>query len=374
METNRGLYEAKKLKITSKVSEVMDSVVSSAFTRFGASSVTFIRKLYDGRRNRAIKGGRLRDAIVMLILEAYGINEITEDHLKVIAAGEFYNIASYYENWHLDGKKEVKNEEEQKLCHISSHLFRELAAELITNTSFDPKVKLELLNEISESNKSIQIGGALEMDGLSYRELDTLDPLEHYQKYLRRCDLIAGRFYACSFALAPIMAGKDTKEIEFFRKMGRKFGVIVQIINDVGDFCLDRDTASTPDKDYQDQFNDLEKGTLTLPVYELLKYTKPTEFVGRKLTVAQKKTIMRMIIKNRYFDSSRRTTNYLKNSLVSDLSRLQLGNAADSLKFTVKVFSQSNKFYVNLREENGYIWGSQQPLSAAQTEILGKLI
>ncbi len=374
METDRGLYEAKKLKITSRVSQVMDTAVSSTFTEFGASSVAFMRKLYDGRRGRAIKGGRLRDAIMKLILELYGITEPSENHLKVIAAGEFYNIASYYENWHLDGKKEVKNEEEQKLCHISSHLFRELAAALITNTTFDPKIKVELLNEISESNKSIQMGGALEMDGLSYKELSTLDALEHYQKYLRRCALITGRFYACSFALPPIMAEKGIQETEFFRKMGQKFGIMLQIINDVGDFCLDRDVASTPDKDYQDQFNDLEKGTLTLPVYELLKYTNPTEFVGRKLTIIEKKKILRIMIKNRYFDSSRTTTNYLKSSIISDLSALQLGATADALKFVVRILSQSNKFYVNLRKENGYIWGSQKPLPTTQREILSKLI
>lgn len=374
MGATRELYEAKKLKITSAVSKVMDIAVSTAFKEFGVSSVAFMRKLYNGRRDRAIKGGRLRDAIVKLTLELYGLTELNENHLKVIAAGEFYNIASYYQNWHLDGKKEVKNEEEKKLCHISSHLFRELAAALITNTSFDPNIKLELLNEISESNKAIQMGAALEMDGLDYRESDTLDVLEHYQKYLRRCGLITGRFYACSFALAPIMAEKGAEEIEFFRKIGFKFGVMLQIINDVGDFCLDRDIASTPDKDYQDQFNDLEKGTLTLPVYELLKYANPTEFVGHELTIAEKKKILRIMIKNRYFDSSRSTTNYLRDSIKNDLSRLELGPATDALKSVVSVLSHSNKFYVNLRTENGYIWGSQKPLSTAQTVILGKLI
>lgn len=105
MHIDRSLYEMKKLMITSQVSKVMDAMVSYAFAQLDQTAIAFMRKLYNGRRDRALKGGRLRDIVVALTLEICGVNEINENHLKVIAAGEFYNTASYYQNWHLDEKK-----------------------------------------------------------------------------------------------------------------------------------------------------------------------------------------------------------------------------------------------------------------------------
>jgi geranylgeranyl pyrophosphate synthase len=374
MDINRGLYEAQKLKITARVSEVMDSAVSSAFAEMDQTAIAFMRRLYGGRRDRALKGGRLRDIMTILAFDICGIKEINENHLKVIAAGELYNMASYYQNWHLDGKKEVKSEEEKKLCHISSHFFRELAAELIMDTSFNGEAKLLLLKEISESNKAVQVGQALELDGLNYGEPSTVDEQELYQSYLRRCSLIAGRFYGASFSFAPIIAQKDHQTVELFRDIGYKLGITLQVINDVGDFCMNREISKTPDKDYQDQFADLEKGTLTLPIYELSKVLNIKKYSGRKLKENEKKKILRIMVKNRCFDSSRSTTNHLKNIIMRDLSKLGKGESVGMLKFIIKIFCTSSKFYVNLREEHGYRWGGQQPLSDVQRGLIGKLI
>lgn len=374
MDINRDLYEKQKLKVTARVSRIMDAYAFPAFDEMDPISVAFMKRLYNGRRNRSLKGGRLRDMAIRMALNICGVKNLNANHLKIIAAGEFYNMASYYQNWHLDAKKEVKDEEERKLCHISSHFFRELAEQTIMEASFNNQVKLSLLKEISESNKAVQIGQSLESNSLNHETSIMMDEPRLYEMYLKRCRLITGRFYGCSFAMAPIISEKDDRTIESFRSIGSKLGVAMQIINDVGDFCLNENISKTPDKDYQDQFSDLEKGTLTLPIYELSKILQVRKYVRWRLNEKEKRKVLHIMVKNRCFDSSRGLTNYLANILLQDVCKLGKGHSTNMLKFMINLICHSNKFYVNLREEHGYRWGEQQPLSDSQRNLIRKLI
>jgi hypothetical protein len=352
----RGKYEIEKIKITAKVSEIMDISAKKAFDEIDLASVEFMKKLYTGRRNRAIRGGRLRDAIVYISLKICGINKINKDHLSVIASGEFYNMASYYQNWHLDNKKEIKTEDDKKLCHIASHYFREISESLILSTKFNEKIKLELLKEISESNRAIQIGQSFELNSLNINMLKQINDKNIKELYLKRCFLFSGRFYGCSFAMGPIMAEKDEKTISIFQKIGEFFGTGGQIINDVGDFCLSKNIAKNPEKDYQDQFADLEKGTITMPVYELSKFENIKKYVHRKINWKEKEKLLNIMIKNRCFDSSRKATNELRNKILSLISGMKQSKNTDKLRLIAKTFFNANKFYVNLREEHGNNW------------------
>lgn len=359
MET-REKYEEDKMEITRKVSEIMEEAVKTTFSQLDEGTLNFIRKLYDARRKRAEKGGRLRDITVLTSLNLCGIKEITKDHLKVIAAGEFYNIASYYQNWHLDNKKEVESERDAKLCHIASHIFRELTHRLIYDTGFSEKIKLRLLREISESNLSIQIGQALELNVLAnlnsslHRERKEIEIVD---QYLRRCYLFSGYFYGCSFSMGPIMAGADEATILTFKEIGESFGTGGQIINDAGDFCLNKSVANNVDKDYKDQFRDMEKGTLTLPVLELSKIIDISPYLGKKLSNIQKEFLLAKMVENRCFDSARKQSNFFRNKIKKLIYTLPEMPARSRLAFMSRVFFNSNKFYVNLREEHGYVWG-----------------
>jgi len=354
----RKEYEKEKLKITQQVSKVMDKVVKETFNQLDSYSVKFIRILYDGRRNRAVKGGRLRDAIVLLTSKMCGIKKLNENHLKIIAAGELYNMASYYQNWHLDDKKEIKTENDKKLCHIASQLFRELAESLILETKFKDSIKLRLLNELSESNKAIQFGQEFGLNFLNLNndslDLTKTDLIE--QSCVKRAYLASGRFYGCSFAMGPIMAEADDETIDKFRQIGNLFGTGGQMINDVGDFCLNKNIAKNPEKDYQDQFADLEKGMITFPIYELSKFLKIKKYINRKISNSEKEKLLEIMVKNRCFDSSRKHTNLLRNQMISLVSSLPDNKFSDELKMVIKTFFNSNKFYVNLREEQGYSW------------------
>jgi geranylgeranyl pyrophosphate synthase len=353
---NRKTYEKEKMKITKEVSKVMDNIINQAFSEMDLVSVNFMKKLYDGRRNRALNGGRLRDIVVQLSLNSCGIKRLNLDHLKIIAAGEFYNMASYYQNWHLDDKKEVKTEVDKKLCHIASHFFRELAEKTILDTALKDKIKLRLLKEISESNEAIQVGQSFELNFLNIANFDKLNESNIKDFYTKRAYLFSGRFYGCSFAMGPIMAGKSEKIIELFKQVGSWFGTGAQIINDAGDFCLNMNIAKNPEKDYQDQFADLEKGTITFVVWALSQFVDIKQYAGKKLSNTEKEYLLKAMLKNRCFDSTRKITNDYRNKMIKQLDNLQKSEYVDELKMVIKTFFNANKFYVNLREEYGYNW------------------
>lgn len=355
---SRTEYEQEKTQITSEVSRIMDLAIAPTLLDLDSQTKEFIKRLYEGRRNRAIQGGRLRDIVVKTTLNLCGIKDLHEEHLKVIAAGEFYNIASYYQNWHLDNKKEVKTENDKKLCHIASHLFREFAEQLILETKFKDSSKIRLLEELNQSNKAIQQGQALELNYLNTRNKEISDE-NIAELYKKRAYLLSGRFYGSSFCFGPIMAEMGEEIIAHFKTIGEWFGTGGQIINDVGDFCLNKQIAKNPEKDYQDQFSDLEKGTFTLPIYQLSKVVNLDKYAGRKLKTDEKSGLLKIMVNSKCFDSSRKITNEYRNKMIKKLKAAKVTSSCEKLPFIIKTFYNSNKFYVNLREEHGYSWNKE---------------
>ncbi|MFT4326303.1 MAG: polyprenyl synthetase family protein [Candidatus Woesearchaeota archaeon] len=357
IQNMREHYELEKKDVTSSVDAILESRINLVQQHLGPKSSEFIHLMTDKRSKRAKNNGRLRDILVKLVLSGCGVSELGTDHYKVIAAGELYNMASYYQNWHLDDKSHITSEVDKKLCHIASHIFRELAHQEIYETGFDDSVKLELLHEIHNSNMAIQIGQAQELTDLTYQNnVHALDKETFVKEYAKRCYLFSGRFYGTSFAMGAIMAKKPKELVNKYGKIGELFGTGGQMINDTGDFCMAKEIANCPEKDYQDQFADLVKGTITLPIYELAKYLDISSYVQNGMSNEDKKNCLEVMIKNRCFDSTRKITNAIKNDMVRQLSVVEDEEVRHQLKGMVSTFFQSNKFYCNLREEHGYDW------------------
>lgn len=353
---SRKSYELEKIEITKAVSKVMNELVDKSFANLDSNSVNFMKKLYDGRIKRASNGGRLRDIITKISLNYCNVKKLTLDHYKIIAAGELYNMASYYQNWHLDDKKEVKTENDKKMCHIASHIFRELAEKTILETSFEDKIKLKLLLELSETNEAIQIGQSFELNFLNNINLKKINEKNIEDFYKKRTYLFGGRFFSFSFAIGSIITNQSEQTIKIFKEIGSLFGTGAQMINDVGDFCLNMDVAKSPEKDYQDQFADLEKGTITFVIWSLSKFVDVNKYIGRKITNREKENLLKLMVEKRCFDSTRKTTNSYRNKCIKLLNELKYSEDIDNLKMIVKTFFNANKFYVNLRDEHKYDW------------------
>lgn len=353
---NRNTYEKEKIKITKAVSEVMNATVNNFFSELDAPIIKFIKKLYDGRINRANQGGRLRDIMALLSLKYCGIKKLNKDHHKIIAAGELYNIASYYQNWHLDDKKEVITETDKKMCHIASHMFRELAEKLILETNFKDSIKLKLLFELSETNKAIQIGQSFELNFLNNINLNELTEKNITEFYKKRAYLFSGKFFSYTFSIGPIITEQNKIIVKTFNDIGSLFGTSAQMINDVGDFCLNMDITKNPEKDYQDQFADLEKGTITLVIWSLAKNIDIKKYIGRKISNKEKEKLLKIMIEKRCFDSTRKITNDYRNKILKLINELKKTEITNDFKMIIKTFLNANKFYINLREEHQYSW------------------
>jgi len=370
MKIERNDYELWKRQVSQEVDSVLEEIIVGLGLNLWDESKEFASKLLKKRKERSAKHGRLRDAIVSLTLNANGVKEITGDYLRVIAAGELYNMASYYQNWHLDDKNEVRTEFDKKLCHITSHIFREAAHSVIDNTNFPDKTKIRLQRELQESNTAIQYGQALELSGLTFEKKAHLQKHDVFVKnYIKRCYLFSGRFYGASFCMGPIMAGANEEDIKRYRLMGEFFGTAGQMVNDVGDFCLSKDTANCLEKDYQDQFADLEKGTITLPIWELAKYIDIGEYAGKVMDAKEKEESLSKLVENRCFDSTRLLTNHFRNAALSQLNKIAKNPFKGNQESLIKTFLTSNKFYVHLRESHRYDW-NQKVYNPAITSFL----
>ena len=154
------------------------------------------------------------------------------------------------------------------------------------------------------------------------------------------------------------MAGSDEKIIDIYKTIGTLFGTGGQIINDVGDFCLAKNIVNQPEKDYQDQYADLKKGTMTLPLFDLIDKTDINleNFIGKDLSYNDKNNLLSKMVENRCFDRTIKITNSYKRKIIKKLDELPKTHQRDQFKMIVKLFFGSNKFYTNLRKEHNYKW------------------
>lgn len=354
---SRNTYEKRKIHITRKVSQIMDRYFYELSAQLPNQMVIFMQKLYSARRERSVNGGRLRDYIVETIYHLCHGKKHYLQLLEVIAAGEFYNIASYFQNWHLDDKKSVVTDQDKKNCHIASHFFRELASRTLQSTALPESTKQQLLKEISESNLAIQQGQALELHSLNLiKQINCLTNDEYLELYKERCSLLSGRFYEASFVMGAIVAGANRDTIQTLRSIGTIFGTGGQMINDVGDFTLSKDYVGGIEKDYQDQFADLRKGTITLPLFELSRHINLEQFTNKTIAQKEKERLLKVLVQKNCFTSTRQQTNIMRNDMLKLLTRLEKNIYNERIKMVVKMFFNCNKFYVNLREEHGYKW------------------
>ena len=200
---DREVYEQEKRKISKEVDLILEDILTDIGCKLSQELYSFCGLLINKRKTRAKNHGRLRDVVVYLGLKSLGVTELANDHYQTIAAGELFNIASYYQNWHLDDKSDVGTETDRKMCHIASHVFREAAHRTINNTDFEDRVKVKLSRELQQSNMSIQYGQALELTDLNFSNGAHKQTFEEFiEKYIKRCYWFSGFFYGSSFSNA----------------------------------------------------------------------------------------------------------------------------------------------------------------------------
>jgi len=217
-------------------------------------------------KKRLEKGTILRPFLLRCSYGVVGNESESDDWIYPAAANELFNISTYTANKILEGEKD-KSEIKREL--ITNIIQRELASKILRNGCDESKYK-----DIEGLIGDTALNGYSEF----YRELD-LEYNDSYnnfkdslERYLDRCYNFSGKFLENISKSGGILADADDEQIKNLAKYGKDLGLIVQIMNDVGDFVPPETGAFDIEKGYQDQYKDITSGKLTYPVLWVLEY------------------------------------------------------------------------------------------------------
>ncbi len=195
---------------------------------------------------------------------------------RITAALELENVSSYYINHYLDGKGDIKNEQDAKNRVLAGLLCRDLAHSVIVSSDFlsDEQKKI-ITDTLVAIDFDINCAQVADINGLLFENIEKFQDREVYERaYFERCKLISGQFYGRCVELGMKIGGADSmaKDLcESFTALYTKMSTLGQFGNDIGDFAPPEMHTGTVEKNYyKDYGSDFINGRLTLPNYLLL--------------------------------------------------------------------------------------------------------
>jgi len=201
--------------------------------------------------------------------------QVPEPALICGAAAELINIASYQCNSALDEKNGVFSPDEKDEQQLSAVLSREATIQLSMHPSIPDSVGAPQL--LSDAYSTIARGQLLDLFELTFAKLSAYTDSNHFfSRYALRCELLSGIFTKNCAILGARLGGASRAEEALLAEFGLNLGIAMQIANDIGDL-VPPEREEGFNKPYQDSFNDLRNGRLTLPIYLLLKEVKKTD-------------------------------------------------------------------------------------------------
>jgi|GEM_PF-2972763 len=201
-------------------------------------------------------------------------NDSSNDNLPVYVLSEINNYFAYLDNWILDNKNKIWNENKQRktISHltIASALFREISENIIHESNIDVFLKEKILGIFNKATISSYIGQAIDME-MSIKTISGYSSDEEYlQNYIKKSYLQSGCLYGASLEAGAILANVDDETRNRIKELGEVIGTGLHISNDLGDFAILGESSDF--KNYQDQMADIRNGRLSLPIYWVLKY------------------------------------------------------------------------------------------------------
>lgn len=305
-------------------------------------------------KKRLEKREKLRPFLLRLAYELVG-GKNWEKIAYACASVELLNIATYIDNAVLDNKNDVK--ESEKINYIiSARIVRNIAEETIGKVNKKHSEKLiQLLREI---DKGIYISQYKDINQLKKgKEFESFE--DFLKNYLERCDGFAGRFMENVCKIGAILAKGIEEQINDIGEIGRNIGIMVQIINDFGDFVPPKLKAFDYEKVYQDQFSDFKQGKLTVPIYYLLEFGKDVEknkinkFLGKKkIKPEELRGITKILVDSGALEYSKELA--IKHATKSKvfLKNFKKSEARDQIKILSEM-SRTNKYFANIKERFG---------------------
>ena len=272
----------KYFEIMRETSEIVDPIIveSVAYLKETNNELHAFIINIPAFKKRVEKKDKLRPFLLRLSYELSG-GKNWKKIAPACAAVEIFNISTYVDNAFFDNKNNIKEKEKVNYV-ISARILRNIAEKTLRKTSKkNSEILMELLREIDHDGYLAQFE---DMNQIT-KKRKFKDFSDYLKAYLHRCEGLTGRFMENIAKIGAILAGATENQIKDLGKIGRNIGIIDQIVNDVGDFIPPEEKVVDFEKVYQDQFNDIKSGKLTLPIYHVLQScsSKHKEIINKVL-------------------------------------------------------------------------------------------
>jgi len=333
-----------------ETSEITDQII-----------IDTIRKRFNGQlehlmlelpQKRAESGKpKLRPAIFRFTYEIAG-GKYWRRYENIAAAMEMLNLSTYVLNYVLDDKGGEKPKQQRNNECIVSMIQRELAQQLLitdgTNLSFNDYLAID--KRFSEIN-IFTSGIGQYLDGNHLRSIED----NYVDEYVRRCEGLTGKFMQYISEIGGIIAGSPEEELKKLGRFGINPGILVQIINDLGDYCPSKAGKQSVGKVYQDQYSDLRHGCITYPAYIVLTQgTKEEKETVKRVQNNLKATeedclgVTRAFTRLKGCQQVKKMTRKFVKEAKEALEMFPKSEARDFLSVSLSI-SRTNKFYEALR-------------------------
>ncbi|MDD5341675.1 MAG: polyprenyl synthetase family protein [Patescibacteria group bacterium] len=242
----------------------------------------------------------------------------------------------------------------QFMAGIINH---DLASQALTRacSGVDLKTFKKIRNIFDEINKIFLIGQYIEV----YSHIYSKDTKINFNKlmavYYKRDDYVNNSFFEKIGIIGGILGRGTKKQIEALTNFGRNYGMMLQIINDIGDFVPPEYNLGTEEKLPQDAYSDIRHGKLTIPIIYCLTHGSSDEIKLVKEALTNKNIESKKLIE---------VTNILVNNGSIDFAKQTAHDYASKAKKYLKIFptkvqdligemcfmAYSNRYYKELQK------------------------
>jgi len=214
-----------------------------------------------------------REYLMRVSFEICSRKKWTKEIMHACAAVELELASMYYTNRIFDDKGGEKILSQPNNQFIASMITKDLASQALTKacSKVNYKTFVRIKNIFDEINKIFYIGQYFEISANLYPKVN-LAWKEMIDLYYKRNYGVNNSFFE-KIALIGAILGNGTKEqINALGEFGKNYGMVMQIINDIGDFVPPKYNAGTEEKLPEDAYSDIKHKKLTLPlIYTLIK-------------------------------------------------------------------------------------------------------
>ncbi|MFH1358909.1 MAG: polyprenyl synthetase family protein [archaeon] len=203
----------------------------------------------------------------------------TKEIMHACAAIELELASMYYANRIFDDKGGKKILNQPKNQFIAAMITRDLASQALTKScsKADYKTFVRIKDIFDEINKICYIGQFYEVSYNIYKPSMKLE-FDHLLKlYYKRNYGVNNSFFEKIGMIGAILGSGTEKQIEALASFGKNYGMMLQIINDIGDFVPPKLNTGTEEKLSEDAYSDIKHGKLTLPIIYSLTHKSKEE-------------------------------------------------------------------------------------------------